>query len=610
MPAAISPVLATALSRLLGTAALEDVADLMASMETVHLSRGEVLYRQGDSALGMHVVLTGRLQVRVAADGGAPARVVADLGPGEVVGEVALFTGGQRSATVVALRDTTLGCLSGRTFNAFATRHPAAATSVARFIVARLLESQRGGVPTAPGVRTIAFVPLDPGLDGGEFCRRLQLALLRHGRTALVDAPAVHVRFAALSGGEGSKPATELEAFLDAREKGNEFVVLEADPGPTSWTRKCVSYADLVLLAVRAGTSPATAAARAATILGESGELAQPRLLVLVHPEESVMPAGTAAWREAVPCERHLHLCWAGQEGFRRLGRVLSGNAVALVLGGGGARGFAHVGVVRALREAGVPIDAVGGASFGAIVGGAVAMGWDDERMLEEFKSAFVDERPMDDYTLPVMSLIRGEKMARGLRSHLGDALIEDLWIPFFAVSSNLSRNREHVHWAGPLWRALRASASLPAIFPPLVEDGELLVDGGLLNNLPVDVMRRLVRGHIIAVDLSAGTDLRFDREELPSAWEFLRAHLLRSAGRPPVPTIDRVVLKATMLASRREVEAARRDADLFLNPPTQGFDLLDWGRFLEIFEVGYRDARSRLSEWLAARPAAASLSV
>jgi predicted acylesterase/phospholipase RssA len=326
-------------------------------------------------------------------------------------------------------------------------------------------------------------------------------------------------------------------------------------------------------------------------------------VLVLVHPERSAMPRGTRRWLDSVPVQQHLHVPWAGNEGFNRLARTLSGNAVAVVLGGGGARGFAHVGVVRALREAGVPIDAVGGTSFGAIVAGAVAMGWGDEKMLDRFKVAFVDERPTNDYTLPIMSVLRGEKMTRGLRRHFGDALIEDLSIPFFAVSSNLSRSRVQVHKGGPLWRALRGSVSLPAIFAPLIEDGDLLVDGGILNNLPVDLMRESVRGRTIAVDLSVKDDFRYEREALPSAWEYLKGRLSPSASRLAIPTIGRVVLKSTMLGSRREVEAAKREADLFLNPPVSSFDLLGWARFHDIVEVAYRYARGHLAGWIEDHP-------
>lgn len=325
--------------------------------------------------------------------------------------------------------------------------------------------------------------------------------------------------------------------------------------------------------------------------------------LVLVHPDAAAIPENTGRWLAAVPGARHLHVSLEGEEGMDRLGRFFSGNAVALVLAGGGALGFAHIGVLRSLREAGIPVGAVGGTSIGAIVAGGVAMGWDDARMLEEYKAAFVDGRPTDDYTVPVMSLVEGRKMSTGLQKHFGDTRIEDLWIPFFAVSSSLSHNRVYIHRRGPLWRALRSSASLPGIFPPIIEGADLLVDGGILNNMPVDVMQESVRGHIIAVDLSSEEDISYEKKQIPTAWEYIKTRIRATGAGQDVPTLHRVILQSTMLSSRREVQNARERADLLLSPPTAEFDLLDWQRFHAICEVGYAYARTRVGEWAAEHP-------
>ena len=180
---------------------------------------------------------------------------------------------------------------------------------------------------------------------------------------------------------------------------------------------------------------------------------------------------------------------------------------------------------------------------------------------------------------------------------------IEDLWIPFFAVSSSLSHNREYIHRRGALWRALRASASLPGIFPPVIEGADLLVDGGILNNLPVDVMRDAVRGHVIAVDLSADEKVSYEQKRLPTAWEYIKSRIHAREIGQDVPTLHRVILQSTMLGSRREVQMARRIADLFLNPPTAEFDMLDWNQFHKICEVGYHYARERVAAWAAEKP-------
>jgi predicted acylesterase/phospholipase RssA len=489
------------------------------------------------------------------------------------------------------MRDSTLAALPRAAYEREIARHPAMVTHLARMIVGRMTATQARGAARAEA-RTVAIVPLHPGIDATAFCRRLRLSLLHAGPTALVDG-AVLARQ-----GAGADELAQ-DRWLDECERRHDYVLLQADATATPWTRKCLGYADRVLLVADAREDPRpTALERGA--LAEARLRAAPELVILHHGDGN--PAGTARWLGGRRVERHHHVALAGSPGFNRLARFLSGRAVALVLAGGGARGFAHLGVIRALREAGVPIDAVGGTSFGAIAATGPARGYQTEHMIEELRHAFTAERPLDDFTVPIVSLVRGERLDRLLERYL-DMDIEDLWIPYFAVSSNLSLNRVQVHDRGRLARAVRASVSLPAILPPVVHDGDLLVDGGVLNNLPVDVMRERVRGRIIAVDLSVEHEYRLGHDAVPSGLDYLKSRLLPGAKPVEAPTLARVIMKTTTLASRREVQLARKAADLYLNVPLAQFDLLDWGRFHAIVDVGYRHACDALAGYLAANP-------
>ena len=215
--------------------------------------------------------------------------------------------------------------------------------------------------------------------------------------------------------------------------------------------------------------------------------------------ETGIANGVAARWQASLPGIRHHHV--RGSADFERVVRLLTGRAVGLVLSGGGARGFAHLGVVRALREHGVPIDLVGGTSMGGILAAGVAKDWDDAELVERFRRCFVDTNPLSDFTLPVVSLVSGRKVGMLLRRELGDLDIEDLPLPFFCVSSNLTTGRIAVHQRGPLWRWLRASVAIPGVLPPVFQGGEVFVDGGSMNNLPVDVMRASGRGAVIGVD-------------------------------------------------------------------------------------------------------------
>ncbi len=585
--------LAAALTRLFGQLDEKVLADLVSRIELQELARGERLYVQGEPGTNMHVLLTGRLQVRVRTEEGAD-RVVAHLQPGEAVGEMALLTGARRAATIIATRDCRLGALMREDFDSIVSRHPDVFAHIARFIIGRLTNTQVRA-PVRSHARTIAIVPLHATVDREAFCRRLQLALLRFGSNVHLDSSVMRHRFpAGYAGGEADR-------FLDECERTHDFVLLEADDQPTDWTRKCIGYADRILLVASGAATPQpTALERGLFDDAKRDAYVLPELAIL-HAG-SARPSGTRGWLSGRLLARHYHVPLAGSEGFNRLARFLSDHAVALVLAGGGARGFSHLGVIRALREHGIPIDAIGGTSFGAIAATGPARGIETEHMIEELRHAFSDERPLDDYTVPIVSVIRGDRLDRLLAYYL-DMDIEDLLIPFFAVSSNLSANRVEVHDRGSLWRAVRASISLPAILPPVLQDGHLLIDGGVLNNLPVDVMRERIRGHVIAVDLSVEHEYRLMQETLPTGLEYLKGRLLPWREPVEAPTLARVIMKTTTLASRREVELARKSAHLYLNVPLAEYDLLDWGKFDAIVDRGYQYACSSLAEYVAANP-------
>jgi predicted acylesterase/phospholipase RssA len=272
------------------------------------------------------------------------------------------------------------------------------------------------------------------------------------------------------------------------------------------------------------------------------------------------------------------------------------------VLGGGGARGLAQIGVIRAIREAGIPIDAVGGTSIGAIIGALVALGWMDEEILQSCKHAFVDDRPLDDVTVPVFSLLSGKKFARTLHHYIGDVDIEDLWQPYFCVSSNLSESRVHVHHAGRLWEAMQASAALPGMLPPRISNGQLYVDGGVLDNLPVGVMKRFVGGNTIAVESTVKVEYSIDAAEFPSPLAYLRSRLARR-GRVALPTLPSLLIKSTLLGGASGRNELREGSDLYINPPMREFGFLDWQRIYEMVDVGYRHGQQCVRAWLDAHP-------
>ncbi|HEX6014686.1 MAG TPA: patatin-like phospholipase family protein [Geminicoccaceae bacterium] len=524
-------------------------------------------------------MLTGRLGVFRTEPGGRQ-RLVNEAVAGDAVGEMALLLGEPRSAGVAALRDSELLRLRAEAFDALLDRHPQLVLQLTRQLAGRLAHGLRPA-PPRPAPRTLALLPLGPEPPAAPFARELARALGR-----LVP------RVAVLAAGEAEDGSGER---LDVLERTHDLVLYLAEPKPSPWTRLCLRQADQVLLLDRASRGGESAPEPAVLELLRRGAPRRVDLAVL-QPEGAALPSPTAAAaavrRSAVPIELVCHLRPGRLADRERLARLITGRAVGLVLSGGGARGLAHVGVVKALREAGVPLDLVGGTSMGAVVAACLAVEWDDAELAGRLRRAFVEANPLRDYTLPFVALVRGRVVASLLRDAFGAARIEDLWRPFFCLSTNLTSGRAVVHREGPLWRALRASAAIPGVLPPVVEAGEVLVDGGVVNNLPVDVMRGLGRGPVVAVDVAADRALGRAPAELEdgSPWRWL------ARGRRRVPSIAAVLMRAGTVSSAAQGRRMHRAADLLLRPPLAGVGMLDWRAFDRAVALGYRHARQALA--------------
>jgi NTE family protein len=236
---------------------------------------------------------------------------------------------------------------------------------------------------------------------------------------------------------------------------------------------------------------------------------------------------------------------------------------------------------------------------MGAIVAAGVASRWSDEEMYERFHRAFVTANPLSDYTVPLISLFRGRKVTALLRKAFDDKEIEDLIMPFFCVTANLTTANADVHSTGRLWRWLRASAAIPGVLPPFNDAGQVHVDGGVIDNFPVRAMRRLGRGVTIGVDIDTGGALSAGEtvEDGWSAWQFFRRLIWKRRETLPIPSIVRILLRSALVASAERSREDREACDLLIVPPMDRFDLLDWTSFDQAIEIGYRATMEALEK-------------
>jgi predicted acylesterase/phospholipase RssA len=383
--------------------------------------------------------------------------------------------------------------------------------------------------------------------------------------------------------------------WLAVMEDEHRFVVYVADPADVIFTDMALHNADLILLAGESQESSAVREWERRAFEGDDAPVAR-RALLLSHATGSETLSGTAAWLEPRKLDFHLHVRQGLQGDMDRVARVLAGRAVGLVLGGGAARGFAHLGVYRALCEAGVAVDWLGGASIGAVMAAGMATAPDPGEAIVRARKAFVEGKPFGDITVPIISFLRGRRMERLIDAHLAGN-IEDLPVPFFCVSSNLGNGSVQVHDRGSLPRSLRASVSLPGIFPPAVINGQLSVDGGILDNLPVDLMRARPVGRVIAVDLSSRKDYTVSYEAVPSPWRVLAGKALPMMKRHRVPSPVSLMLMAMSIGAIGSARAAGARADLLVRPPVGGFSFTDVRNFDRVVEAGYRAAQQAIAE-------------
>lgn len=574
-------------------------------LEWVELRPGEALFQQGDASDCMYLVVSGRLiGVR---ESGKGRHVTVEVARGEAVGEMGFFTGEPRSLGVYARRTSHLVRFVKPVFDRLSREHPAAMLFITQLLIRRLRRVS-GFVRESYERSNIVVLPISDGVRAGEFTERLVKALRAHGETLYVSAARLD-GFIGVPGFSQTPPDSPLDLALDAglddRESGYRYAVYECDAADTPWTRRCLERADRILLLCDPAAEPAPTRLEQSLLGARQDSSAARRTLVLLHPEATELPSGTRHWLAARTLDAHHHLRWDRDADFARVARFLTGNAVGAVLGGGGARGFAHLGAIRAMREAGIPIDLIGGTSMGALIAVQPALGWDDATMLEVNRRSFVQKKPvrLRDYTLPVYSLVNGRRLEQNLIAPLGEARIEDLWTGYFCVSSNLTRAEPMVHREGLVWKAIRASISLPGVFQPVLEDTDLLVDGGVLNNLPGDVMRQLGGGWVIAVDVSLGRDLEVRRQALPSPWMVLLNWLNPFARPIELPNIVNLMMRTTLLASVQKTESMKKLVDLYIQPPVNRFGLMQFSAFEDIAQAGYLHSRSVLEEWLQQRP-------
>jgi NTE family protein len=603
-------LLISSLTKIFGEFDTTLLAMIEPKLDWVEISGGEMLFAQNATGDSLYFVISGRLQATLTDLDGKP-RKLGEVMRGETVGEMAIFTGEPRSATITAIRDTVLVRLSKEVFEQVIQAYPLVSMNVTRLIIARLRTTQEPRALVKKPVN-ICLVNLHKSIDLMTFTEQLSALLAQKGTVYVATGAAVDAAHGQPGISQAAKTDSvayrQLSRWLDEQESQHEFMLYVIDP-PTGdqvseWTRRCLRQADEVLLLADATEPPVATTLEKEFLSGQSLTGAK-QTLVLLHPPTTVVPQQTDRWLQARPLvSAHYHLRQSLTRDLERLARVLSGTAIGLVLAGGGAKGFAHLGVLRALQEANIPVDFVGGTSMGALVAAAISYDQPMDITCRYLRQVAMFNPTKDYNLLPFISLIRGQRMLKMIQNTVrqfsgqADTDLEDSWLTLFALSSNYSQAREEVHRRGSLTKYMRASSAIPGVFPPVIDGDDLLIDGGTFNNFPADVMNRLGVGKVIGVDLVLDKPRKLNLTEMPGPNALLRDQFRPKRHRKyRLPSLVSIMLNTTLLYSSARRTETKRFLDLYFNPDVSRYGLLNWAAFDQIVEVGYEHARQVLAD-------------
>jgi NTE family protein len=540
----------------------ELVGQLAAKSCTRHLATGKWLFRERDPAHEMYIVRAGRLEV---VDEGAGA-VIREYRRGDVLGELALLTGSPRSVSVRAARATEVIAVDQADFNVLLRSSPALSPALNRSLSRRLQDTRASAPAARPRPTTVALITVDGQIPPWRLATRLCAALQTHLSVAVLggaEVPGTPVP---------TEPAVVYGPLLDRAEARHDLVLLSG--GFTlrePWTRFCLQQADRILAVTSGGPVPPA--------LGHYPELQGCDLVAY-----DAAPGALDGWAAALdPAGSHVIREAELGADVARLARRIAGTSVGIVLSGGGARAFSHIGVLEELTAAGVTIDRIAGVSMGAVIGALFAMGHDAEEIDAICFEEWVRRRPLRDFTIPRHSLIRGERFQSMLHRTFGTRLIEELPRGFMCGSTDLRSGGLEIARYGPLWEAVGLSINLPIIAPPQVRGRKVLIDGSLVDNLPVKALADMGEGPIIAVDVKVA----------PSRLASRRPAARARDGRPP--SLGETLTRLLLLGSENTAQAARRYADLVIKPHAEGVGLLEFGQLDAAREAGRAAARQAL---------------
>lgn len=605
------------------------------ALDWIHSESGRAIYRQGDKSDCTYIVLSGRLRSVITRPNGKK-EFVGEYGKGDLVGLVEVITQTPRSTTIMAVRDSELAKLPDGLVEAIKIKYPVVVTRLIHLLGHRLLGSlqnhtfgaqqfsaaEMGSRPTGSNFTTVALLSVTDDVPLQAFTMELY-----HGLTSI--GPVSHLTSELVRKSLGptaleKQSEYRLCSWLAQQEDQHRIVLYQCDNHFSTWTQRCIRQADCILIIALADSEPSVGNVEKQL---EHLAIRTQKELVLLHKPDSLKPQNTVLWLNMRSwCSSHHHIRCPKRmfrkrtlaktkeiysalfnnppsihSDFSRLARFLTGTSIGLVLGGGGARGAAHVGMIKAITEAGIPVDMVGGVSIGAFMGAL----WCLENNITTFTqkarawshSMTSYWRQILDLTYPVTAMFTGHAFNRSIHEVFGERQIEDLWLPYFTLTTDITSSCPRVHRHGSLWRYVRSSMSLSGYLPPLCDpmDGHLLLDGGYVNNLPADVMRDVMGAEtILAIDVGSQDVMDMTNYgDTLSGWWLLWKRWNPFSKPVRVPNLPEIQSRLAYVSCVKLLEEVKQsDYCTYIRPPIDKYKTLQFGSFDEIMDVGFHHGK------------------
>lgn len=573
--------------------------DLAKSLTVVVIRGGETLIRQGDLDTSMYILFQGRLRVLAREEESSlhKDQTLAEISVGQIVGEIALLTHLPRTTTVRAIRDSVLLKLDESSFKELEKTHTAEVLDISKMALTRVMTKPRA-TQSGENVAAITIVP-SGNSNHRLFAEHLAQELNKIKPTILITQETCNQFFGRKIAQAEFEAADTLQiaGWLQSLERQYGYLVFVTDHELSHWSERCIRQADRIICVAEHWKSPELN--NIENFLFSDKTRILPYIeIAFVHPGDQKTICGTERWLKNRFYNAYHHLRLGHQPDYDKFIRFLTGRAFGVVLNGGGARASAHIGLFKALSELKIPIDFIAGTSGGATAAAAYASKSYEEMI--EF-SEYCSKNFRIEWTLPLTALLKGKFASECFHNYWKEIRIEDLWTRFFCISTNLTEAKIKIHDRGPVWLAIRASTSVPAIYPPIYdEEGNMLVDGGVMNNMPVDVMRKMISGgKILAVNCHIQAQelvRRKSSQDWISGWNlFLQKFNPFLKEKLEYENILNILLASVNLSSSAHQKRMGKEADYYIEFDTHKYNPGDFTKWDQLIEIGYRTSIEKL---------------